>query len=128
MMAFALEDFWTLTPMYDPNWLRLYAVRVTLQDGIWAEKYYPMQPCSDAEFSKFYDYENKLTKMMVEEFREANQLFCVDLKSISPDFYGSYIHDKNAAHLSVMLLPCASRVEIYDGSFRGAEEECIWDK
>ena len=69
MMAFALEDFWSLTPIYDPNWLRLYAVRLTMLDGVWTEEYYPMQPCSASEFSKFYDYENRLTKMMVEQFR-----------------------------------------------------------
>lgn len=27
-----------------------------------------------------------------------------------------------------MMLPCASRVKIYDGSEVGGEEDCIWDK
>ena len=72
MMAFALEDFQTLSPLYDPDFLRLYGVRQGKQDGVWIEKYFPLKPCQDAEFSNFYDYDNKETQTIVENLKSVN--------------------------------------------------------
>ena len=32
------------------------------------------------------------------------------------------------ASFDAMLVPCASRVELYDGSMVGGDDDCIWDK
>ena len=61
MMAFAIEDYWTLTPLYDPSFIRFYGLRYNKQDRKWSENFFHLKPCTDEEFSKFYDYENKKT-------------------------------------------------------------------
>ena len=62
MMAFVIEDFATSTAIYDPNFLKFYALKsIKLEDGVWTDFYYDLNPCTDEEFSKFYDYENKQT-------------------------------------------------------------------
>ena len=61
MMAFAVEDSETLKPSYDPDFLRFYGRLSILKSGDWTEKFYHLKPCTDEEYSKFYDYENKNT-------------------------------------------------------------------
>ena len=61
MMAFAIEDFTTLAPIYDPSFLRFYTIKSSMKDGVWTDIFYDLDPCTDEEFLKFYDYENKQT-------------------------------------------------------------------
>ena len=32
------------------------------------------------------------------------------------------------AGIDIRVVPCASRVKMFDGSFQGGDDDCIWDK
>ena len=51
------------------------------------------------------------------------------MKTIGIELYGSWESDMTSlAGFTVSIMPCASRVELYDGSIQGAEESCVWDQ
>ena len=128
MMAFALEDGWSLNPLYDPSFIRFYAIRSKMQDGVWMDKIYNLKQCTEEEFSKFYEYENRQTQTLVENLRSANQFFCIDMRAMGIEFFGSWQNDINLEGIAFFLAPCASRITLFDGSTSGAEETCIWDQ
>ena len=62
---------------------------------------------------------------MVESLKSAGAFFCLDMRAMGFEFYGSWTDSVNLAAFSVFLVPCASRVSIFDGSISGGEETCI---
>ena len=44
------------------------------------------------------------------------------------DLYGSEASAIDFSALDVLLVPCASRITLFDGSVVGGEEDCIWDR
>ena len=40
---------------------------------------------------------------------------------------GSYLTSESYKELGAILIPCASQVQIYDGSYIGGEDYCEWD-
>ena len=44
------------------------------------------------------------------------------------DLYGSYNTGKAYSAIDVKLVPCASRITLFDGSELGADQSCEWDQ
>ena len=44
------------------------------------------------------------------------------------DLYGSWRSDDNWTALEFGLYPCATRLELFDGSVQGGGDDCEWDK
>ena len=44
------------------------------------------------------------------------------------DLYGSWKSGEAYSAVDVQLVPCASRITLFDGSELGADESCEWDQ
>ena len=44
------------------------------------------------------------------------------------ELYSSEQSGVDFSALDPMLVPCASRIELFDGSEIGGEDDCVWDK
>ena len=44
------------------------------------------------------------------------------------DLYGSWTSGEAYSNLNVALVPCASRITLFDGSELGADQSCEWDQ
>ena len=58
----------------------------------------------------------------------SKNLFCLDPAVIKFDLYGSQLTGNAYTAIDIMLVPCGSHFNLFDGSELGAEEDCIWDK
>ena len=55
-------------------------------------------------------------------------MYCLPQEVKSKSLFGSFKSGEDYFGLDIMLLPCASRVTIYDGTVHGAEDECVWEQ
>ena len=53
---------------------------------------------------------------------------CVHPKLYDYVLHGSYTIGKDYQGLSIILIPCASRITIFDGSVIGGDDSCAWDQ
>ena len=127
MMAFSAENYVKGTAISDPRyvkWVTAYYERV---GGEWITTWYPMHKCSDADFSRFYNLENDFIATKIDKFKTGGHYFCLDLKAMDFELSGSEASGADYSGLDHMLVPCASRIKLFDGSEIGAEDNCIWD-
>ena len=52
----------------------------------------------------------------------------MDWKALGFDLYGKEVSAVDVAALDPMLIPCASRVTLFDDSIIGGDDECVWDQ
>ena len=77
-MAFAVEDFYSGTPLEDSRFYRWYSVHWTVDKGVWSSQNSLLQKCTQDDLKKFYDYENDATRQKVEAFKAQDQFYCLD--------------------------------------------------
>ena len=127
MMAFTAVNYDTGVPLSDPRyvkWVTAYWERV---GGEWIINWFPMHKCSGAEMARFKNPENDLIATRVNKLQTGGHFFCLDFKAMRFELYGSESKGVDFSALDPMLVPCASRIKLFDGSEIGAEDNCVWD-
>ena len=128
MMAFAAESYSNGNGISDPRyvrWITGYKIRIGTE---WSVKYYPMYQCRDEDFTRFFTPDTKKTEIKVQRLREGGHFYCLDWKALGFDLYGKEVSAVDVAALDPMLIPCASRVTLFDDSIIGGDDECVWDQ
>ena len=129
MVAFAAEHYETGIGLSDPRYVKWINSVVHRIDGKLFRKYYLMHKCSNEEFVRFSDPINAKTAKKVQQLQTEGNFFCFDWKVIGDiTLFGSEESGVDYGALDPMLIPCASRVQLYDGSVIGGEDTCVWDK
>ena len=95
-------------------------------DGVESSKYYPVHPCTDKEFARFYPVE-KNAAIKVEKFQAAGHWMCADFLEFGEDLYGNWRSHDSYTAFEPSIYPCATRVEYFDGSVSGGHDGCEWD-
>ena len=67
MMAFAVEDY-SLTNAYNPKFFRWLLTVQQKKGGNSSGMRYPLHPCIDLEFEKFYEAEDQATANKMTKF------------------------------------------------------------
>ena len=52
----------------------------------------------------------------------------MDWQSIPFKLFGDRWSGQSYSSIDVMFLPCATRLEAFDGSTLGGGDDCVWDK
>ena len=86
-----------------------------------------MHQCTDDDFEKFYTIDEGSVES-VNNARKANEMWCLDWTALQFDIYGTWRTDDRYATLDVRMIPCAQRYTAFDGSKRGGDDSCEWDK
>ena len=76
MIAFALES-WEVGVKYDQRYIQWTTHIWKFVDGVKTSDYYPVHPCTDKEFARFYPVE-KNSSIKVEKLQSAGQWMCFD--------------------------------------------------
>ena len=126
-MAFALEGFYTATPLEDFRFFRWYSIRWTVEEGLWSPQYSLLKKCTKDYLNKFYEYESDTTRQKVETLKAKDQFYCFDDETLSAQLNGTMWSDANFRSLSLYIAPCASSVVTSDGVEHGAQDDCIWN-
>ena len=108
MMAFTAENYDTGVPLSDPRYVKWVTAFWERVGGEWNIKWYPMQKCSDAQFSRFKAPENDLIAAKVNKLQTGGHFFCLDFKEMGFELYGSESQGVDFTALDPMLVPCAS--------------------
>ena len=87
-----------------------------------------MQKCSDQYFSKFKAPGNEGTAKKVKKFLAEGHFYCIDFSLHDFTLYGTESSGIDHIAIDIILVPCASRVTLYDGSVVGGDDSCVWDK
>ena len=128
MMAFTAENFDTSAPISDARYVKWVTALWKRVNGEWDLKWYPMHKCRDAEFSRFKESKTEQIATKVRKFQTGGHFFCLDFKALGFELYGAEKDGVDFTALDPMLLPCASRITLFDGSEIGAEENCVWNQ
>ena len=55
-------------------------------------------------------------------------MFCLHPEIKDTDLYGTWKSGEAFGAIDVALVPCASRITLFDGSELGADQSCEWDQ
>ena len=70
----------------------------------------------------------KLIEQKVERLHADGDFFCPDWNARKFYLKGSEVSGSDFANFDAMIIPCASRITMFDGSVIGGDDDCIWDK
>ena len=62
------------------------------------------------------------------KFKQEGALFCLQPEVLETQLFSSWKLKQDYIALDIALVPCASKVELFDGSNQGAEDNCVWDE
>ena len=128
MLAFAAENYDTGAPLSDPRYVRwVYGVADNAGNGT-NNYFYPLRKCTDDEFGRFDTPKDEVTATKVQHLQAGGNFFCLDLRKMDYDLRGSETSGTSFTALDPMLVPCASRITLFDGSVLGGHDDCVWDK
>ena len=129
MVAFAAEHYETGVGLSDPRYVRWINSVVNRIDGQLIRKYYLMHKCTNEEFVAFSDPMNDKTAKKVYQLQTEGNFFCLDWKVMGDiTMHGTEESGVDYTALDPMIVPCASRIQLHDGSVIGGEDTCVWDK
>ena len=98
-----------------------------MNKGVWKITNYPVRPCEEEDYAQFYPISSN-HKVRVETLKELGLWKCLDWKQENFSIFGNYRSDDSSAAIEPSLFPCASKVELYDGSVQGGYIDCEWDE
>ena len=75
----------------------------------------------------FYPAENEKTADEVRELLTSQNLYCLHPDHKNVDLSGSYRTGTEYIAYDVMVVACASQIELYDGSTLGGDPTCEWN-
>ena len=55
-------------------------------------------------------------------------MFCLHPEIKDIDLYGTWASGEAYSAIDVQLVPCASRIPLFDGSELGADQSCEWNQ
>ena len=125
MIAFSLEDKFGKMLPFDPKYVRWFATTWEYR-GTGHLTYYPLHPCTEEEFEKFYSAKDQQTANEVANYQESGNLFCLHPKILEFNMWGSEMKGSEYNVIDIQLAPCATQIELFDGSLWGGEEQCVW--
>ena len=96
-------------------------------NGVWSIKNYPVRPCTEEDYSQFYPVSSSHA-IRVENFKKLGLWKCLDWKQQNFSIFGNYRSDDSSAAIEPSLFPCASQLEMYDGTVQGGSIDCEWDE
>ena len=125
MIAVVAESFMTGIKS-DPRFVKWVASYQISTDDSYEAIHYPMYPCTDEQYAKFYPPEERAASR-VRNFQETQELFCMDDKAREHMLYGGWRSGSNYRALDVQIIPCASRYVAYDGTVSEDDGSCDWE-
>lgn len=128
MLAVGAENFDNGEFLSDPRYVRWVMALWEKKDAKWNINWYEMHKCSDEEISKFKPAKDKPTAEKVKRLQDGKHLYCQDWKELEFELYGTETAGVDYTALDVMIVPCASKITLYDGSVVGGDEDCAWEK
>ena len=87
-----------------------------------------MHKCNEQEYERFNVAENLDTNNKKERLRNGNNFFCIDERALGFELFSSEASGVDFHALDIVLMPCATRTTLFDGSVVGGDDNCIWDK
>lgn len=87
-----------------------------------------MHKCTNEEFNMFKPAKNEGTATKVNQFHADGHFFCNDWKAMRFALRGTETSGLEYTTFDPMLIPCASKVTLFDGSVIGGGDECVWDE
>ena len=128
MLAVAAENYITGAPLTDPRYIQwLTGIWTRIEDELVIE-WYPMHKCNEREYERFNKVDNFANNRKKERLRNEDALYCIDERALAFDLYGAEEKVGDFVALDTVLMPCASRVTLFDGSVVGGDDSCIWDQ
>ena len=103
-MAFVIEDTNTGVLLDDPKFVKWFAIYVHGVEGKFTKRAVPMYPCTDDEFSKFYEPSKAYTDRY-DGLRNSGSLMCIDWVKEDLTIYGTE-SSGNFGALDVVAAPC----------------------
>mmetsp|Transcript_27802 Transcript_27802/g.34542 ORF Transcript_27802/g.34542 Transcript_27802/m.34542 type:complete len:192 (-) Transcript_27802:347-922(-) len=106
MVAVGMES-WTRGMRDDPKFVHWVATVYTVTDNVSKSEYYPMHPCTDEDYSRFFPADERTAKK-VESYRLIGGLKCLDAAVIDDfDLYGTWESDSSYRAIDLVAAPCA---------------------
>ena len=127
-MAFTIENRDGKTIDYDPAFVRWIAKTVEYKGDVRTEVLYPLHACNKDEFSQFYPPKTGQISDEVIKLQADGNLFCLHPELRNFEFQGSSWAGNEYKLVEILMIPCASKITIHDGSEVGGDESCEWDK
>ena len=128
MVAVALEH-WLTGRRDDPKYTYWGMVdrRIISNDEGFEElkDWYLGHKCTDEEFERFFPIED-ISVNKVQRLQAEGQFKCFDMHKIH-DFKGSWRSHDNYNAIDIGLFPCASSIQMHDGTMYGGHDGCEWD-
>ena len=87
-----------------------------------------MHACTSKDMQHFYPPSTKFVENKVAKAIESDSIFCLDYSELNLAIQGSWKDGKAYQVLDVMLIPCATKIELHDGTIIGGEDDCVWDR
>ena len=129
MMAFSFQRSTGGEYKYGQRYVKFIAEAYQLKNSKTIRTYYPLHPCSDEEFDKFYPDPNELAATTIIGKQKANKnLFCLHPDLLEFYLQGSYTTGNDYTAIDVQLVSCASSYVLFDGTEQAADDDCVWDQ
>ena len=87
-----------------------------------------MHKCNEREYERFNKVENFAFNKKQKRLRDEGAFYCIDERALGFDLHGTEDTGVDFTALEIVLMPCASRVTLFDGSIVGGDDNCIWDQ
>ena len=87
-----------------------------------------MHVCTPKDFSNFSPPASNFVKNKVTKALNDGSIFCLNYDDLKLDLQGSWRDGKGYRVLDAMLIPCATKIKLHDGTYVGGEDDCVWDR
>ena len=88
------------------------------------EVLYPLHACNQDEFGQFYPPKTGQISDEVIKLQADGNLFCLHPELRNFEFQGSSWAGNEYKLVEILMIPCASKITIHDGSEVGGDESC----
>ena len=86
-----------------------------------------MHICTEGDVARFDPPRSNFQGMKVRKAFEDKHMYCLDYDKLQMSLQGSWKDGQSYKVFDAMLIPCATKVQLFDGSFVGGDEDCVWD-
>ena len=103
--------------------MQFVATYMTNSEDGYTEDHFPMKPCTDEEFAKFWEFESA-QEDKIRNLKEHDLLYCFDSsKYHDHKLYNTWLSDTNYGGMEVSVIACASQYVAFDGTIHGGGDE-----